>query len=66
MLIMLQARGATKDAANARQQGYLKAALEGAMAKASQVGPDPSTQQESCEDSSPKRKIDLTDLSWAS
>ena len=33
----LQARAATKDAADARKQGYLKAALDGAMSQASKV-----------------------------
>ena len=33
----MQARAATKDAADARKQGYLKAAIDGAMSQASQV-----------------------------
>ena len=34
---MLQARAATKDAADARKHGYLKAAIDGAMSQASKV-----------------------------
>lgn len=37
VLYVLQARAATKDAADARKQGYLKAALDGAMSQASKV-----------------------------